>query len=183
MVDAEFGQAFTHALIGIYYWLIVLVNNSLKMWVNDCKLQLKSDKRWKYVWTVFMNTRPTSKKHEFATKKRCLLGPLHWILILLSETNRTQFTKKMWITLFITHPTTKDQKSTGLNLQTRYFCESLYWTPTLLLKTKNQKGCIWIYEYFMSFRTCYPPYFQRRGTQQQLQAQQLFSVSLSLAVH
>ena len=126
---------------------------------------------------------PYFQEAWICNKKRCLLGPLHWILILLSETNRTQFTKKMWITLFITHPTTKDQKSTGLNLQTRYFCEPLYWTPTLLLKTKNQQGCIWIYEYFMSFRIYHPPYFQRRETQQQLQAQQLFSVSLSLAVH
>ena len=177
MVDAEFGQAFTHALIGIYYWLIVLVNNSLKMWVNDCKLQLKSDKRWKYVWTVFMNTRPTSKKHEFATKKVSSLNTYP------TQRPTGHSLQRMWTTLFITNPTTKDQKSTGLNLQTRYFCEPLNWTPTLLLKTKNQQGCIWIYEYFMSFRTCYPPYFQRRGTQQQLQAQQLFSVSLSLAVH
>ena len=183
MIDAEFGQAFPNTLIGIYYWLIVLVNNSLKMWVNDCKLQLKSDKRWKYVWTVFMNTRPTSKKHEFATKKKVSFRttPLntnptfrdqqdtihkknvnhsiyHPPYYQRPKINRAEFTNKifLWITLLNTHPTSEDQ---------------------------NQQGCSWIYEYFMSFRIYHPPYFQRRETQQQLQAQQLFSVSLSLAVH
>ena len=97
------------------------------------KLQLKSDKRWKYVWTVFMNTRPTSKKHEFATKK-VSLGPLHWTPILLSETNRTQFTKK---------------------------CESLYLSPTLLPKTKNQQGWIYKQDIFVNHSTEHPPYFWR----------------------
>ena len=104
------------------------------MWVNDCKLQLKSDKRWKYVWTVFMNTCPSSKKHEFATKKRCLLGPLHWTLFRLSETIRTQFTKK---------------------------CEPLYLSPTLLPKTKNQQGWIYKQDIFVNHSTEHPPYFWR----------------------
>ena len=175
VIDAEFGQAFPNTLIRIYYWLIVLVNNSLKMWVNDCKLQLKSDKRWKYVWTVFMNTRPTSQKHEFATKKVSSLNTYptqrptghslqknvnhsiyHQPYYQRPKINRAEFTNKivLWTTLLNTHPS-----------------------------SENQQGCIWIYDYFMSFRIYHPPYFQRRETQQQLQAQQLFSVSLSLAVH
>ena len=64
----------------------------------------------------------------------------------------------LWTTLLNTHPISEDQKSTGLhmNFQKRYF---------------------------MNFCIYHSPYFQRQETQQQLQGQQLFSASLSLAVH
>ena len=109
--------------------------------------------------TTPLNTNPTFRDQQDTIHKKNVNHSIyHPPYYQRPKINRAEFTNKifLWTTLLNTHPTSEDQ---------------------------NQQGCSWIYEYFMSFRIYHPPYFQRRETQQQLQAQQLFSVSLSLAVH